>query len=111
MIKNNCKICLSFAQQDFVQKRNKIKKLTFVWVVWRPSWEKQTGTILKQCINNKKTCLSGKEEKKKPVFDTTAKQAMWRWRQVATASQSGRKRESEVRVTSGCRSAQKPSVA
>ena len=32
-----------------------------------------------------------------------AKQAMWRWRRVATASQSGGKRESEVRVTSGCR--------
>ena len=28
---------------------------------------------------------------------------MWRWRRVATASQSGGKRESEVRVTSGCR--------
>lgn len=42
-------------------------------------------------------------EKKSHVFDTTAKQAMWRWRQVATASQSGGKRESEVRVTSGCR--------
>lgn len=42
-------------------------------------------------------------EKKSHVFDTTAKQAMWRWRRVATASQSGGKRESEVRVTSGCR--------
>ena len=42
-------------------------------------------------------------EKKSHVFDTTAKQAMWRWRQVVTASQSGGKRESEVRVTSGCR--------
>ena len=28
---------------------------------------------------------------------------MWRWRRVATASQSGGKRESEVKVTSGCR--------
>ena len=28
---------------------------------------------------------------------------MWRWRRVATASQSGGKHESEVRLTSGCR--------
>ena len=56
-----------------------------------------------KCINNKKN-LSFRQrgEKKSHVFDTTAKQAMWRWRRVATASQSGGKRESEVKVTSGC---------
>ena len=59
---------------------------------------------LEEFINNKKN-LSFRQrgEKKSHGFDTTAKQAMWRWRRVATASQSGGKRESEVRVTSGCR--------